>query len=74
MEFMYLGFRKSAGGGREAAVPVRTRYKFAKFGKCCELLNGMKIPLMVKRTVYKSYVGPSNLYGSEKLRLKKSKV
>ena len=64
-EFTYLGDRVNASGGHEAAVTARIRCRRVKFRECIELLYGRKFPLRLKRAVYKSYVRPSILHGSE---------
>ena len=64
MEFTYLGDSVSAGGGCEAVVTARTRCRWLKFWWCGELLYG-RFPLKLKGAVYKSYVRPAILYGSE---------
>ena len=69
-EFIYLGNRMSAGGGCEAAVIVRTRCGWVKFRECSELLYGRRFHLKLKGAVYKSYVRPTMLYGSEEWCLK----
>ena len=65
-EFTYLGDRVSAGGGCEAAVTGRTR--------CGELLYGRRFPLRWIVAVYKSYVRPGILYGSEAWFCKKARL
>ena len=62
----------SAGGGCEAAVTARTRCGWVELRECGEY--GRRFPLMVKGAVYKSYVRPAILYGSEVLCLKESKI
>ena len=69
-EFRYLGDRVSDCGGYEA----RTRCRWAKFRECGELLCGKRLPLKLKETVYKSYVRPATLYGSEAWCLKESEM
>ena len=69
-EITYLGDRVSAGGGCEAAVTVRSRCGRVKLRECSELLRGRRIPLKPKGAVYKSYVRPAILYGSEARCLK----
>ena len=64
-KFTYLGDTVSAGGGCEAAVTARTRYWWAMFKNCGELLYGRRFPLMLKGAVYKSYIRPAILHGSE---------
>ena len=39
-ELIYHGHRESAGGGCEAAVTVRIKYRWVKFMERGELLNG----------------------------------
>ena len=41
------------------------------FRECGELLHGRRFPLRLKGAVYKSYVRPAILYGSETWCLKK---
>ena len=55
----------SAGGGCETAVTARTRCGWVKFRECSRLLYGRKFYLMLNGAVYKSYVRPAILYGSE---------
>ena len=62
--------RVSIGGGCEAAVTARTRCGLVKFRECGELLYGRRFPLELKGDVYKSYVRPAMLYGSESWRVK----
>ena len=64
----------SAGGGYEAAVTARTRCGWVKFRECGELLYGMRFPLRLKGAVYKNYVAPAILYGSEAWYLKESEM
>ena len=64
-EFTYLGDRVSAGGGCEAVVATRARCEWVRFRECGELLYGRRFPLRLKRAVYKSYVWPAILCGSE---------
>ena len=52
----------SAGGGYEAAVTVRTRCGWVKFGECCDLLYD-RFSLKLKGVFHKSYVRPAILYG-----------
>ena len=73
-EFTYLGDRVSAGGGCEAAVTARTRCGWVKFMECGELLYGRRFPLRLKGAVYKSYVTPAILYGSEAWCMKESEM
>ena len=54
----------SAGGGCED-VTARTRCGWVKFRKCGELLYGRRFPLRLKGAVYKRYIGPAMLYGSD---------
>ena len=64
-DFTYLGDRLSASGGCEAAVTARTRFGWVMFRECGELLYGRRFPLRLKGAVYKSYMRPAILYGSE---------
>ena len=73
-EFTYLGVRVSAGGGCEAAVTVRTRCEWVKFTECSELLYGRRFPLRLNGAVYRSYVEPAILFGSEAWCLKESEM
>ena len=73
-EFTYLGDRVSAGGGCEAAVTVRARCGWVKPRECGELLYGRRFPLKQKVAVYKSYVRPAILYGSETWCLNESEM
>ena len=63
--FTYLGDRVSADGGSEVAVTARSRFGWIKFRECGEILQGKRFPLKLKGMVYKSYVRPALLYGSE---------
>ena len=73
-EFTYFRDRVIAGRGCEVAVTARTKCVWVMFRECGELLYGWRFPLMLKRTVYESYVGPTILYGSEALCLKESEM
>ena len=64
-EFTYIGVKVSAGGGCEAVVTARTRCGWVKFWVCSELLYGRRFSLTMYGAVYRSYVGPAILYGSE---------
>ena len=44
-------------GDRVSAVTARTRYGWVKPREYGELLHGRRIPLRLKGTVYRSYVG-----------------
>ena len=68
-DFTYLDDRLSAGEGSEDAVTARTRCGWAKLMECSDLLYG-RFPLKLKGAVYKSYVRPAILYGSEAWCLK----
>ena len=61
-EFTYLGDRVSDVGGCEAA---RARCGWVKSTECGELLYGWGFPLRLKGAVYRSYIRPAILYGSE---------
>ena len=67
-----IGDTVSAGGGCEAAVTDRTSCGWSKLRECSELLHGRRFPLKLKGTVYRSYVSPAILYGSEAWCLKES--
>ena len=41
---------------------------------CGELLYGRRYPLLMKGAVYKSYIRPAILYGSEAWCLKESEI
>ena len=58
----------------EAPVTARTRCGWAKLRECSELLCGRRFPIKLKGTVYKSYVRPAILYGSEAWCLKESDI
>ena len=73
-ELTYLGDRESVGGGCEAAVTARIRCGWVKFWECGELLYSRKFPLRLKGVVYKSYVRPAILYGSEMWCLRESEM
>ena len=49
----------------EAAVTARTRCGWVMFRECSELLYSRRFSLMLKGTVYMSYVRLTILYGSE---------
>ena len=72
--FCYLGDRVNASGGCEAAVTARTRFSWAKFRECGELLYGKRFSLKMKGRVYKSCVRPVMLYGSETWCLKENEM
>ena len=73
-EFTYLGDWVSAIGGCEAAVTARTRCGWVKFRVYGELLYGRRIPLRLKVAVYRCYVWPAILYGSEAWCQKESEM
>ena len=73
-EFTYLGDRVSAGEECEAAVTARTRCGWVKVRECYGLLHGRRFPLRLKGSVYKSYVRPAMLYGSEAWCLRVSEM
>ena len=64
-EITYIGDKVSAGGGYEVAVTARTRYGWCRFRECGELLYCRIFPLKLKGAVYKRYLRPAFLYGSE---------
>ena len=55
----------SAGGGCESAVTARPTCGWLMFRECSELMYGRRFPLRLKTAVYKSYVRPAILCGSE---------
>ena len=61
-------------GACEAAVTDRTRCGWVMFRECVELLYGKRFSLKLKRDVYKNYVRPATLSGSEAWCLKESKM
>ena len=71
-EFTYLGDRVIADGGCEVAERARTKCGLAKPRECGELLHGRRLPLKLKRAVYKIYVRPAIQHGSEAWRPKES--
>ena len=73
-EFTYLGDRVNAGGECEAAVTARTRCGWVEHRECGELLYGRRFTLRLKGAVYKSYVRPATLYGSQACCLKESEI
>ena len=64
----------SEGCGCEAAVTARTRCGCVKFRECGELPYGRRYHSKLKSAVYKSYVRPAILYGSEAWCLKENEV
>ena len=64
-KFTYLCYRMSDGGGYEAAVTSRTICGLGKIRECGELLYGRRLPPKLKGAVYKRYIRPANLHGSE---------
>ena len=64
----------SVGEGCEAVVTVRTRCGWVKLRECGELLYGRRFPPKLKVAVYKSYVRPAILHGSEAWWRKESEV
>ena len=73
-EFTYHSDRVSAGGECETAVTARTRCGWVMFRECGELLYVRRFPLKLKGVVYKSYVRPAILHGSEEWCLKESEI
>ena len=71
-EFTYLGDREKAGGGCEAAVTARKICGWVTSRECDELQYGRIPPLKLKGAVYKSYVRPAILHGSEAWCLRES--
>ena len=64
----------STVGGCEATVTARARCGLVKFRECGKFLYGRGFPLRLKGAVYKSYVWPAMLYGSEEWCLKESEI
>ena len=54
-------------------MTARTRYGWVKLRECSELLYD-RFPLKLKGFIYKSYVRPAILYGSEACCLKESEM
>ena len=73
-EFTYLGDRVSTGGGCEAAVTARTICGWVLITECSELLYGRRFLPRLKGAVYKRYVRPTILYGSEAWCLKECEM
>ena len=73
-EFTYLGDRVRAGGGCETALTARTRSGLIKLRECSELLYGRRFPLRLKLDIYRSYVRPTILLGSEACCLKENEM
>ena len=57
-------------GGCDAAVTARTICGCVEFMECSQLLYGRRFPLKLIGAVYKCYVRPAILYGSEAWCLK----
>ena len=70
--FTYLGDRVSVGC--EAAVTAKTRCGWVNLREFGELLYGRRFPLKLEGPVYRSYVRPEILYGSETWWLKESEM
>ena len=64
----------NAGGGCESALTARTRCGWAKHRECGDLLYGRRFSPKLKGVVYRSYVMPAILYGSEAWCLKESEM
>ena len=69
-EFTYDGDRVSAGRECGTAVTAEIRCGWVKCREYGELLYSRRFPLRLKGSVYRSYVEPSMLYGSETWCLK----
>ena len=72
--FTYLSNWVSVCGGCEPAVTVMTRCWLVKLRMCGQLLYGRRVSLKLKEAVYKSYVRPAMLYGSEAWYWKASEI
>ena len=64
----------SAGGGCDAAVTARTRCGWVKFRECDKLLYAMRFQQKMRMAVYKTFVRPAILCGSQAQCLKESAV
>ena len=73
-EYTSFGDRVSAGEGYEAAVTARTRCGWVKLRECGELLYGRRFSLGLKVVIYRSFVRPAILYGSEAWCLKERDI
>ena len=73
-EFTHHGDRVKDAGRCEAVVTARTICGWAKFMKCGELLHGWRPPHRLKGAVYKRYIRPTMLYGSEAYCLKETEM
>ena len=73
-EFSCHGDRVSAGGGCKAAVTAGRRCGWVPLRECGELLYGRMFPMKLKGAIYKSYVMPAVLYGSEAWCLKECEM
>ena len=71
-EYTCLGDKVRAGGRCKAAVIARTRFWWIRLRECGELLYYRRFSLWQNWAVYKSYLRPAVLYGSEALCLKES--
>ena len=58
----------------ETRVTVRTRCGWVKIREYGKLLYGKRFPLKVREAVYKGYVCPTILYGSEAWCLKECEM
>ena len=72
--FCYLGDRLNASGGCEMAVTARTRFGWAKFRECGELLRGRQFSLKMKGRVYRTCVRSAMRYGSETWCLRENEM
>ena len=61
------------GGGCQAAVTVRIRCGYIEFRECGELLYG-RFHIMLKWIIYKGFLRPAILYGSDVWCLKVSEM
>ena len=64
----------NAGGGCGVALTARTTCGWVNIRECSDLLYEKIFPLYLKGSVYKSYVRPAILYGSEGWCLKESEI
>ena len=70
--FCYLGDRRNASGGCEAAVTAKIRIGWVRFRKCEELLLGNRFPLKIKGKICRCCVRSAILYGNETWCLKEN--
>ena len=72
--YCYLGHRRNATGGSEAAVTARTRTRWIKFRECEELLYGSKLSLKMKGKINQNCANLAILYKSETWCLRQNEM